>query len=275
MSRRLAAVLVVFALSACPGKSDTDAGVDSGSGGGTGGTGGGTGGGSGGGAASDDACDFGGPRTCAAGSSCTLALLEDGGIAKRCIAGECDLIEQDCDAGMKCSFLDGGRACVADGALNEGQACAGATVGCRKGLACTFLGSDGGSTCARFCRVSNDCGAPQQCYVTLVLPETNERPLVCADPPMTCDPLMQNCVNTNDGCYPGSSGAGCFLAGTAAPGDTCTYSNDCQKGSACSGSGGMTRCRQLCAFPAGSAGPACDAGTCTRLTSSQNVGVCL
>jgi hypothetical protein len=113
------------------------------------------------------------------------------------------------------------------------------------------------------------------CYVTLVLPETRERPLVCADPPMTCDPLLQNCVAANDGCYPGMSGAGCFPAGTIATNAPCTYSNDCQKGSACTGTAGSTVCKQLCAFPGGSGPPACDAGTCTRLTSSQNVGVCL
>lgn len=269
MWRCLAAFLALTAFAACPGKNDPDGGIDSGSGGG-----GGAGGSGGGGGAvpNDDTCDFGGPRNCDAGSSCTLSVLTDGGVAKRCLAGACDLIEQDCDAGQKCSFLDGGRACVPDGALNEGQTCAGAAVGCRKGLACTFLGADGGSVCARFCRMNIDCGTPQQCYVTLVLPETSERPLVCADPPTTCDPLMQNCPSAAEGCYPGSGGPACYPAGNVAIGAACMYSNDCGRGAACSGSG-MTQCKQLCAFPSGS--PACDAGTCTRLQSSQTVGVCL
>jgi hypothetical protein len=202
-----------------------------------------------------------------------LSLLDDGGIAKRCLAGACDLIEGGCDAGFKCSYLDGGRACVPDGAPNEGQLCAGAPVSCKAGLACTYVGADGGSACSRFCRQDVDCGAPMKCYVTLVLPETKERPLVCADPPMTCDPLLQNCAGANEGCYPGMGGPGCFPAGTAGLNATCTYSNDCAKGSACSGPAGSTACKQLCAFPTGM--PSCDAGACTRLSSSQTVGVCL
>lgn len=266
---RLLLFVVLVAAAGCPGpRPITDGGTGGGSSGGS--AGGGAGGS--GGAVNDDQCDFGGPRNCTAGTACTLATLDDGGIAKRCIAGGCDLIDQDCDAGQKCAFLDGGRTCLPDGTLNEGQSCAGAPVGCRAGLACTFTG-DGGSTCARFCRQDIDCGMPQRCYVTLVLPETQERPLVCADPPMSCDPLTQSCVSATDGCYPGSSGPGCYPAGTHAPGSTCMYSNDCGKGFACSGTGGVNSCKQLCAYPMGA--PSCDAGTCTRLMSSQTVGVCL
>lgn len=275
MWRCLAAVLAVFVMSACPGKAEPDAGFDAGAGGGSGGTGGGSAGGVGGGAPSDDACDFSGPRMCDAGTACMLALTDAGSVARRCLPGACDLVQQDCDGGMKCAYLDGGRVCVPDGALNEGQSCAGATVGCRKGLACTFVGADGGSACARFCRVSGDCASSQQCYVTLVLAETSERPMVCADPPLTCDLLTQDCVNPTEGCFPGSGGAACFPAGSVGPAAACMYSNDCQKGYACSGAAGSPQCKQLCAFPVGSAGPSCDAGTCTRLTTSQTVGVCL
>jgi hypothetical protein len=90
---------------------------------------------------------------------------------------------------------------------------------------------------------------------------------------MQCDPLHQNCASALDGCYPGASGPGCYPAGAIPLGDMCTYSNDCLKGSACVGSAGMTTCRQLCSYPGGA--PGCDAGTCTRLTSSMAVGVCL
>jgi hypothetical protein len=270
---------MLLAMLACSGSKSSDAGPGGGSGGSSGGgaIGGGSGGsggaGGGGGSTGDDLCDFGGPRNCPAGFACTLALLPDAGLGKRCIAGACDLVAQDCDGGSKCAFLDGGRTCILDGTLTEGQSCAGAPVGCKRGLACTFLSSDGGSTCARFCRVDSDCGSPQKCYVTLVLPDTNERPLVCADPPMTCDPLQQDCVNPTEGCYPGSSGPGCFPAGMLQLGQSCTYSNDCAKGTACSGPSGATACRKLCAYDGGT--PSCSAGgTCTRLVSSQTVGVC-
>jgi hypothetical protein len=220
----------------------------------------------------DDQCEFTGTPPCGPGTSCLLALLSDAGTAKRCLAGACDLVDQDCDAGLKCAYLDGGRACVADGTLTEGQTCAGAPVGCKAGLSCTLLSNDGGSACSRFCRLDTDCGSPQRCYVTLIPDNSNERPLVCADPPLMCDPLKQDCPSGSDGCYPGSSDAGCYPAGTLKTGDDCSFSNDCAKGSACSGA--TPKCHTLCAFPNGS--PSCpDAGLCTRLTSSQTVGVCL
>jgi hypothetical protein len=219
----------------------------------------------------DDLCDFGGPRLCPAGSACTISRLSDGGSAKRCAPGACDVVDQDCDGGLKCAFADGGRACVPDGVLNECQSCDGAPVGCRAGLACTFVGADGGSACARFCRVNGDCGAPQQCYVTLVLPDSDERPLVCADPPPSCDLLAQNCASASDGCYPNGTMANCFAAGTVAAGASCRFSNECVKGSVCSGT--SPACRQLCQFPSGA--PACTTGTCTRLQNFSDAGVCL
>ncbi|MBL8952475.1 MAG: hypothetical protein JNK82_16965 [Myxococcaceae bacterium] len=272
MSRSL--VLAVITLTACSNGNPGRDGGAGGSGGGTG-TAGGTGGNgaTAGGFVRDDACDFAGPRGFDAGEACTLTAFDDGGIGTRCLAGACDLIDQNCDAGQKCAFLDGGRQCVPDGVIGEGQQCAGAPVSCAKGLACTLVGTDGGSLCSRFCRVDGDCGSPQRCYVTLVLPETKERPLVCAEPPMSCDPLLQNCAASSEACYPGQGGPGCFPAGTRAADVGCTYSNDCGRGLACTGGGATTVCKTLCAVDGGS--PSCATGRCTRLQSSQSVGVCL
>ena len=115
---------------------------------------------------------------------------------------------------------------------------------------------------------------PQQCYVSLVQPGTSERPLVCAPAPLSCDPLAQDCVDTTDGCYPGTAQPGCFPAGQFPLGSACTYSNDCLKGSSCVGSAMSRSCRQLCRFPSGD--PVCPTGTgCTRLSSSMTIGVCL
>ncbi len=273
-SLRLVSLLAIGFFTACPGNSGRDGGAGGGGAGGSGGTGGtGGSGGSSGGFVRDDSCDFAGPRGCDAGEACTLALFDDGGIGTRCIAGACDLIDQNCDAGQKCAFLDGGRQCIPDGVLTEGQSCAGAPVSCSKGLACTLVGNDGGSACTRFCRLDGDCGSPMKCYVTLVLPETKERPLLCADPPMVCDPLQQNCVAPADACYPGAGGPGCFPAGTRAADAGCTFSNDCARGLACTSDNGSTVCKTLCAADGGV--PACTSGTCRRLSSSMSVGVCL
>jgi len=235
--------------------------------------GGGNAGGAAGGFVRDDLCDFAGPRGCDAGETCTLTVFADAGVGTRCLAGACDLVDQNCDAGQKCAFLDGGRQCVPDGTLMEGATCANQPASCAKGLACTLVGYDGGSACARFCRLDIDCGAPQRCYVTLVLPETMERPLVCADPPLVCDPLTQNCPHPSEACYPGMGGPGCYPAGVRTVDIGCTYSNDCARGLACTGGGGTTACKALCSFDGGTL--PCDAGVCTRLNSSQTVGVCL
>jgi hypothetical protein len=221
---------------------------------------------------SPDECDFV-SRFCDAGS-CTQVALDGGAVAKRCVAAACDLVKQDCDGGLKCGYTDGGRGCIADGTLDEGVSCAGLASSCKRGLTCVFSGSDGGSSCARFCNVSVDCMTPQLCYVTLQLSDTNERPLVCANPPMGCSPLLQDCPDLADGCYPDSTMPGCFVAGSIALGATCVYGNDCQKGATCAGAASDRHCRQLCAIPS-DGGFSCDAGACTRLTGSTDLGVCL
>jgi hypothetical protein len=266
-SLKTASFLVGLLLGCSPSPSP-DAGFDAGSPGPDGGGGGMRDSG----VSSDDQCEFN-SRPCDAGA-CTLTRLDDAGIAKRCIVGACDIVLQDCDAGFKCAYDDGGRACLPDGTLDEGSPCAGSAATCKAGLTCTFVGIDGGSACTRFCRLDTDCVAPQQCYETLQLDGTNEIPLVCADPPMVCDPLLQNCPGPGDGCYPGSGGPACFPSGSVPNGDNCTYSNDCLKGSACVGSAGSTTCHPLCGYPATS--PRCDGGVaCTRLSNSMTVGVCL
>lgn len=275
-----AVVSVCLLLTACPRPAANDApdGGDAGEAGGSAGGGGGSGGGDGGGAAGgqgqpDDACDYG-AMGCDAGLSCMPSALTDGGQGRRCLPGACDLWAQDCAEGFKCSYADGGRSCVLDGLLDEGAACASAAVGCKKGLVCTLSPApDGGSACARFCRQSADCDGGQQCYVSLVLPDTVERPLTCSAPPTSCDPLAQDCADGTQACYPGATGSGCFVAGAGGAGAPCEFSNDCQKGTACVGGTGARSCRALCRYPQGE--PSCATQTCTRLTSSMTIGVCL
>jgi len=271
MRNSLLLICLLSAACDCSGGTGGDGGT------GGGGTGGGHDGGHDAGPAAhnpDDQCEFDNTKPCAAGTgSCTLAVLSDAGIAKRCILGECDVVLQDCDAGLKCTFEDGGRACVPDGTLVEGDECAMAAATCEHGLVCTVTDEDGGAACTRWCRLDSDCRSGQQCYETLVVDGSDERPLVCANAPLTCNPLTQDCHSVTDGCYPGDQGTGCYAAGSVAVGNTCQFSNDCVKGAACVGMPGATTCRKLCAFPQGN--PSCTMGTCTRLTTSMTVGVCL
>ena len=236
--------------------------------------GGGSGGAGGGVVPPDDACDYT-TTPCDAGFSCLPSVLDDGGSGRRCLAGPCDLYTQDCSVGFKCAYGDGGRTCLPEGTLDEGVPCVGAPSGCKKGLVCTLAGgADGGSACSRFCRDTDDCAMPQQCYVSLVQSDTRERPLVCAPAPLSCDPLLQDCVDAADGCYPGSGDPGCFPAGPLVEGNACSFSNDCAKGLACVGAATSRSCRTICGFVSGT--PGCPTGTgCTRLTSSMTIGVCL
>src|SRR5581483_482310 len=102
MRNSLLLICLLSAACDCSGGTGGDGGT------GGGGTGGGHDGGHDAGPAAhnpDDQCEFDGTQPCAAGSgSCTLAVLSDAGIAKRCIPGECDVVLQDCDGGLKCTF---------------------------------------------------------------------------------------------------------------------------------------------------------------------------
>lgn len=214
-------------------------------------------------------CDIG--QACDAGNeACTYVNRADGGLGTQCVAGQCDLVEQNCDAGMKCGFADGGRACIPDGTAEEGELCT--TNSCKRGLTCVVVpAADGGQTsaCARYCHTNAHCVMPQQCFVTLNLPGVFERPRICAEAPKVCNLLTQDCTQSAEACYPTSSGPGCFSAGSGMVGDACSFSNDCAKGTACIG----TKCRTLCAYPLGM--PNCSSGNCTRITGYSDAGVCL
>ncbi|MBI3184045.1 MAG: hypothetical protein HYZ28_18075 [Myxococcales bacterium] len=219
-------------------------------------------------------------QDCDAGS-CMHAGLVDGGQGTRCLVGACDLVRQDCPAGEKCSYVgDGGafaRGCTPEGSADLGQPCTGTPSSntCKKGLICALRAqADGGSAsvCVRFCHSTADCASPQQCYVLVSIAGSDERPLVCGDPPPSCNPLAQDCARATDGCYPGPTGAACYVAGARSDTDACTFANDCKKASTCV-LGQPSACRQLCRYPSGS--PACSSGTCTKLSGHLDVGVCL
>lgn len=221
-----------------------------------------------------------GAGTCSPGQSCMTNLLEDGGMGTRCVEGLCGLVTQDCGVGFKCTYVgtDAGfvRDCVDDGTADEGQPCTGTPTSntCKAGLICAVQqGADGGasSVCAKFCNTSSDCTSPSLCYVLVSVAGSNERPLVCAPPPSSCDLFAQDCAQLTDACYPSGTGSACFPQGNVTDGANCQYANDCLKGSACTGSAGSFVCHPLC----GTQGtPACASGTCSPLTGIPDAGVC-
>jgi hypothetical protein len=214
--------------------------------------------------------------SCDAGSECLLQQLEDGGRGRRCSPGDCSIVAQDCDGGLKCDYRDGGRTCVSDGTLAEGADCLGNGFACIKGTVCTSLpAADGGTDtrCTKYCEATANCTSPQQCLLTLVLNDSLERPQVCADPPPTCDLLLQTCPATGDACYPNGATGSCFAVGATPNASPCAYSNDCGKGATCVNTAGGSTCRQMCAYPSGA--PDCDGGTCAKLSGALGVGVCL
>ncbi|MFZ5470527.1 MAG: hypothetical protein ACOZIN_13910 [Myxococcota bacterium] len=227
----------------------------------------------------DDQCSLS-MQACDAGQSCLLTALEDGGQATRCAGGACDLVLQNCPVGEKCTYVSdaGGfeRGCAPEGTADEGSPCTGTPSSntCRAGLVCALRElPDGGvdTACARFCNTTAQCTSPKLCNVVLTLAGTAERPTLCGDPPPSCDLFAQDCQRLNDACYPSGSVAACFPEGTLGDGEACVYSNDCVKGSACTGGGNGFTCRPLC----GTGGaPACASGTCVSLLGFADVGVC-
>jgi hypothetical protein len=101
----------------------------------------------------------GGDASTEAGSDARVEVLP---------ADECNLVRQDCPAGMMCAFSCAtGRittGCVPDtgGTLMHGETCSqiGTSLLCAKGNFCAiFVGLDGGSreSCNKYCSTNADC----------------------------------------------------------------------------------------------------------------------
>lgn len=222
-------------------------------------------------------CDPANPVACPSDESCLMYLQPSGVFGTDCFPGACDLVAQNCDAGMKCSHIpdDGGssvRACVTEGDAVEGEPCTRGPVtdSCARGLICLpKLQDDGGLTtaCARYCGGSDDCAPEDACFLAVEPEGSMERPLVCDRP---CDLFVQDCPNGR-ACYPGPVAPGCYPAGSLAQGTACTYSDECSPGAACVNQA----CTPLCVLPSGP--PTCAAGTCTFLDvpRAADAGACL
>jgi hypothetical protein len=233
------------------------------------------------------ACDVTRQQGCDAGALCLRGVLEGGGQGNRCFPGECDPVAQNCPTGKKCTYVRQGsttsRQCVPDGTVTESGTCQSTATPegnfydtCKAGLYCTDQAvADGGTTflCRKFCHGNEQCTAPSECIEVLRFAGSDELPRVCGVPGPRCELLVQGCAS-GLGCYPSpTSGPVCVTAGATAEGAACTYSNDCQPGSACVKDGAGLVCRRMCRSPSGE--PGCATGRCEPLQDFAGVGACV
>ena len=224
---------------------------------------------------------------------------EDGGRTGALPA--CDIFAPDCGEGEKCAVvLDSNDpmdtfiyfACVptSTGEKAEGVLCASLnedatpddptdsveTDECAEGLFCWTTGGATTTRCHPVCGSDDpaECGADQYCD------GLNDMPFfgVCSDAD-NCSPIHQTGCTGGDACYYVLNGMERFLGscfpfvpetdgGVGAPGDDCTFINNCAGGSQClsdrlpDGGLAMERfCRQLCSRGATDGGmPMMDAG---------------
>ena len=223
----------------------------------------------------------------------------DGGIEGGCIPGKLD----DCADNEKCSayVMEPGYCCVDTntcvpilGDLEFGDECTRTDMNddCGNGLFCMTQtsGSTGMGVCLQFCDVTNatDCadkGLPDANCVSFndgVLP-------LCED---ACDPLAQDCANSNFGCYAvGDQGFTCTLPGfdngLGNDADECFTIQSCKPGLICTDGASVTGCTadtcctQFCDLSDGNAGCTDAMEVCeayyepgTAPPEYTNVGVC-
>lgn len=176
-------------------------------------------------------------------------VTPDGGAA-----GQCDPKLQDCPAGEKCSAVSSGpgepwglNKCVPTmGDSQVGDPCDivdGKYTGidnCDVGLICLLTDDEGlGGACVEFCDGSDQC---PKTGAKCVVYNDGSLPICLVD----CDPLIQDCPE-GQACY-NSAGENfvCFkesaMPGEGAPGDECSYINQCQKGSFCANPASLSMC---------------------------------
>ncbi len=225
----------------------------------------------------------------------TFIVTPDGGGA----VSECDPKQQDCKAGEKCTAVSpkegdpwGVNKCVPTmGDSQVGDPCDivdGKYTGldnCDVGLICLLTDDEGkGGACVEFCDTNDQCpktGAQCVVYNDGALP-------ICL---VDCDPLIQDCPE-GQACY-NSAGDSfvCFkesaMPGEGAPGDECSYINQCQKGSFCANPAALSMCgaetgccTPYCPVDGGNA-PCNDGEDCVPFfvegmapPGFENVGVC-
>ncbi len=274
----------------------SDAGTDSSAGtggGGTGGSGGGAPGGGAGGAsgAGGGTGGAGGTGGGTGGSGADAATSCPAGSATD-ISGSCDLLAQDCAAGLTCAVetADGGvvSACqdLGNGPKQLGEACA-THADCAAGLVCAL------AKCTRACcsdLQTQLCGSSGAC--DMYINYTSGFVQVCTFS-APCTPWTHDCpAGPETDCHVGSGGTlKCSIPnydpdGGGTLGQPCQYLNDCADSQQCDFASGSGICRWLCkasdsgAPDAGVVGGTpgqggCPTGeTCTAYSNPSWLGVC-
>lgn len=159
--------------------------------------------------------------------------------------GPCDVFDQDCPEGQKCTphIADGDGAwndakCVqVSGTDKPGDMCTSEEGGsgidsCIKGAICWGLNMDNVGTCVAQCTGSAEapvCDAPTFCYSA----GDDVLHLCLKD---DCDPLQQDCLLLTEVCYPFGDGFICTVDDSGAEGqanDPCEFTMVCDKGLMC------------------------------------------
>ena len=175
----------------------------------------------------------------------------------------CGAAQSDCDplasadtcaAGTACYLKnDGSTDCLTiQGNGQQGNAC-NAPEDCATGFVCTVLGEAGETGCATLC--STDTENPAACSGACPS-ETQVKDLgngygACvpakdttpAEPPPSCNVLLQDCASEAQGCYPTNEfGEACLVKGNGGYKADCNQVNDCAPGLTCVAS----KCRWIC-----------------------------
>ncbi|MGC4116075.1 MAG: hypothetical protein QM765_16120 [Myxococcales bacterium] len=192
-------------------------------------------------------------KKCPTGQACIVGA-QGGTSAILCaVVPACDPFAQTgCQSGQKCTLADDTPTwtCGAAGTKTDQQTCA-SDGDCVAGTVCLNFGN--GFKCTSLCSATKTCPTGQDC---LGGSPSSTSPFACMPTP-PCNPLTQDCANSDEGCFPKSQTEwACFHSMGKATGAACTYANDCIEGDVCNGNPGT--CLQLC-DPAGGS-PTCTGG---------------
>ena len=203
------------------------------------------------------------------GFDCGFAVGNEG--RPRCSSiGDCDVFKQNCPPGEKCAAVitDGGGAwndsrCVpVTGDDVAGEPCTAESVAngldsCAKGNMCWQVDDMGNGTCVELCMGTVDAPVcPDMGFCTIA----NDDVLNLCLP--DCDPVLQDCADPSQACYPIDDRFTCAWESreTGTANDPCMFVDECEAGFLCGdpafvgagcpeGSPGC--CTPFCAFPDG------------------------
>jgi hypothetical protein len=154
-------------------------------------------------------------------------------------ANSCDPWAQDCPEGEKCvayaigDTWDANKCAPVNGDGVAGDECTydGALAGtdtCAVGHMCYYTNMDGIGTCIPLCTGSPDDG---QCPDGFNCSISNGGSLILCV--YDCNPILQDCVPAETGCFWDGALFNCDPAGDIPEGEPCAYINDCSPGQVC------------------------------------------